>query len=387
MEIPDNIESISVLIPDGEPWDVVKVLRCFSQIRGIKIYILLRSRLSLAQFSRYCAGSYFHRSKNDEEWVNEIRKLVERFKIDIVMPTTLKGIKFVSRNKQTIAQFAAVPPIADAEQIEMSNNKWEFYKCLKKTGLPVLKTVYVGKAGEAIENPSIINSVEFPALLKPLSQKSGAGIVRVETSLDLESAWSGGKLMKGRPYILQSFIDAERFSLSVCCKDGVIIAYTLQRVFIPSKDPYQPGSTVEYIYDEEVFNAGKRLLEAMKWNGIADMDILVDKQDQTVYVLEFNPRLWQSLLGSLIAGVNIPYIWSLSALGINISCNQREAVRYTRPASFIKMMLSRIIGRRPPIKMRWKECDLQFTVRDPLPELFDIVLKPVIWYRIKCLTG
>jgi len=381
MKKPEKIESISVLIPDGEPWDVVKVLRGFSKIQGMKTYIMSRTKLSFARFSRYCSGYYFNESKNEEEWISEIIKLVEKIKIDVVMPVTLKGIQRVSRNRQAIEKFAAVPPMAESEKIEMSNNKWKIYEYIENKGLSVLPTVFIGKAGEDINDSLDLDSIEFPALLKPTSQKGGDGIVRVEKSSELKRMWHDKRIIKGQQYILQKFIDAERFSLSVCCKDGEIIAYTLQHVLLPSKNPYQPGKTVEYVYDEKVFEVGKKLFKAMKWNGIADIDLLVDKRDQEIYVLEFNPRLWQSLLGSLIAGVNIPYIWCLNALGINKSCSQSEAVKYTRPASFIKMMLSRLIGKRPPVNIRWKECDLQFTVRDPLPELFDIILKPVMWLR------
>jgi predicted ATP-grasp superfamily ATP-dependent carboligase len=268
----------------------------------------------------------------------------------------------------------------------MSNNKWEFYWKLKEIGLPAIPTIFVGKAGEEIDDSLDLDSIEFPALLKPTSQKGGDGIIKVEKSSELKYAWRNERVIKGRQYILQTFIDAERFSLSVCCRDGEMISYTLQHVLIPSKNPYQPGTTVEYVYNEKVLDVGRKLFKAMEWNGIADIDLLIDKRDQTIYVLEFNPRLWQSLLGSLIAGVNIPYIWCLSALGINESCSQNNAVKYTRPASFIKTMLARLIGRRPPVNIQWNECDLQFTVRDFLPELVDIIFKPVIWFRYKCLS-
>jgi glutathione synthase/RimK-type ligase-like ATP-grasp enzyme len=386
MKTSDKIKNISVLIPDGEPWDVVKVLRCFSEIKGIRTYVMSRTRLPSSRLSRYCSGFYYNKSKNEEEWICEIKRLIGKIKIDVVMPVTLKGIKQVSRNRKSIEEYASVPPIAETEQIEMTDNKWEFHKNITKMGLPVLPTVFVGKAGEEIDESLNINLIEFPALLKPTSQNGGNGIIKVEKSSGFEYAWRNGQVIKDQQYILQKYVESKRFSLSVCCQNGEIISYTLQSVLIPSKNPYQPGKALEYVYNEKVLDISKKMFKALKWNGIANVDLLFDEHNQEIYILDFNPRLWRSILGSLIAGVNIPYIWCLSALGINEPSNQSKDVKYTRPATFIKMMMSKLIGRRCPMKMRWKECDLKYTVNDPLPELFNVVQKAINRFRHKLLN-
>ena len=47
-------------------------------------------------------------------------------------------------------------------------------------------------------------------------------------------------------------------------------------------------------------------MQALKWSGIVNIDFIYDENDKQAKILEVNPRYWQSLLGSLFAGVNFP---------------------------------------------------------------------------------
>ena len=108
----------------------------------------------------------------------------------------------------------------------------------------------------------------------------------------------------------------------------------------------------------------------MGWDGIANIDFLLDARDGSVNILDFNPQFGQSLLGSLIAGVNFPLLSCLGAMGMEYpSMQQQDAIRYVHPATQSRMLMSRFIGRRLPVKVPWRQGGLQFTVRDPLPEL------------------
>jgi D-aspartate ligase len=367
-----EIQSMSVLIPDAETTETLKSLRCLSQAKHVKAYILSKDRWPMARFSRHCAGSYQRTSQSDVDWVNEIIELVKKLNIDIVLPVTIDGVELVSKNRAAISEFAIIPPLAGPELIKMANDKWALHEFVTKHGLPSLPAIFIGCAGEKISKSVDIDSIPYPAILKPTSQRGGFGIVEVESPSDFDRAWQDERIMKGKQYILQSFIPAIDYSLSVCCQKGEIIAYTLYRALSHSENRYQIGNFVEYVDDEKVIDLGRRLVSAMGWEGVADIDILLDERDQKLMILEFNPRFWQSLLGGMIAGVNFPLIWCLSAMGTKHPSAQRDGARYARPSLYIKTLLGRFTGRRQPVKIRWGESDLQFTVRDPLPELVSV---------------
>lgn len=372
MTAPVETHSRSVFIPDAETAESLKVLRCLSREPNVRAYILSRDRRSMARFSRHCAGSNYLSSRNEDDWINEIIRLIRDLQIDVVMPVTIDGVELVSRHREAISEFAAIPPLATPERIQMANDKWALHEFVTQHGLPGLPTILIGYAGDNVSNTVALDSIPYPALLKPMSQRGGFGIVEVKNVSDFNRAWQDERIMKGKKYLLQSLIPSVDYSLSVCCQRGEIIAYTLYRALSHSDNPYQIGNLVEYVNDEQALDVGGRLVSAMGWEGVADIDLLLDKRDQKMRVLEFNPRFWQSLLGGLIAGVNFPLIWYLSAMGTIRPSAQREGARYARPSLYIKTLLGRFMGKRPPVKIRWGESDLQFTIRDPLPELVHV---------------
>jgi predicted ATP-grasp superfamily ATP-dependent carboligase len=95
-----------------------------------------------------------------------------------------------------------------------------------------------------------------------------------------------------------------------------------------------------------------------------------DKRDQTVKILEINPRFWQSLLGSLTAGVNFPLVVCLTAMGAECpEMKQTRPIKYARPSASIHMLLSRLVGKKLAEGYRLRDSTIRFTLIDPLPEL------------------
>lgn len=379
----NDVPSMSVLIPDGEDWNTLRVLRCLGSVPAIKANVLSNNRFILPRLSRYCHRFKYHRICNSghlEIIVDTIRK----WKIDVVLPTTLNGMMFLSQNQEPISEVTHLVPLAKSDLFTMTNDKWAFYKFIRRQGLPGPPTVFVGTAGEIPCVPEI-GSIEYPALLKPTSESGGYGIVEVRDPSDLKRSWQDKRILKGREYILQSYIPSIIFSLSVCCQHGEIIAYTLNKTISPSKMPYGVGGLLEYVDNEQVLDIGRKLISSMDWDGVGDIDILVDNRDRTVKILEFNPRFWQSLLGGMIAGVNFPLIWCLSSLGISLSCNQHETTRYQSLSSYIKELFSRLIGRIEIENIRWDQTNLRFIRTDPLPEIVEAFYRLIKIKKVRSL--
>jgi predicted ATP-grasp superfamily ATP-dependent carboligase len=365
-----KIKSISILIPDGGNYDSLKVLYCLGQVPETKVHVLSRAKWPVARFSRYCSKFEYHTSQNDNTWIDVIKDVVHKWDIDVVLPVTPRGIELISRNHEVLSQIAAIPPVAKLEQIRIADGKWTFQQFLEQHGLPGVPTLYIGIPGEIAVNSIALDSFSYPALLKPVSQMGGYGIIKVKNSADCYRIWNDkNHTIKGEQYILQSFITGVDFSLSVCCHKGEIIAYSLYRVILPCKSHFGTGRLLEYVDDEKVIDIGRKILSVMAWDGVANIDFVVDGRDQSVRILEFNPRFWRTLLGSMFAGVNFPFIWCLSAVGIDLPCKQREGARYASPSQYLEILASRLAGKGSPIKVSLKESGLRLSVSDPLAEL------------------
>ena len=71
----------------------------------------------------------------------------------------------------------------------------------------------------------------------------------------------------------------------------------------------------------------KGLMQALKWSSIVNIDFIYDENDKQAKILEVNPRYWQSLLGSLFAGVNFPYLAYLASLHIDFPRPELSIIR------------------------------------------------------------
>lgn len=266
-----------------------------------------------------------------------------------------------------------------------------FHKTLRKIHLFISKS---NKKKYTRQNNS--NSMNYawiePIAVAPDMRKKGIATRLLELCYKrtVQLKMDGMKLVAepaGREYILQSYVPAANFSLSLCSQNGEIIAFTLNRKILSFGNPFSTKGMLEYNNNEQVIDIGKRLISAMKWDGVADVDFLIDNRDQKAKILEFNPRFWQTLLGGLTAGVNFPLIWCLSALGIKQSSKQHTTTKYVgSPLLFIKMMFSKLIGKHAIISARWYESCFQFICNDPLPELIEVLRRMGRrkWLPLRC---
>ena len=371
IRIIDNFQPVTVLIPDDDnTLEIVKALRCLGQDPRFIVHVLSNVHSPAARFSRYCKHLHHHSSRNDDEWLEAIESILRKFKIDVVLPVTLRGVQLISQKRDVISKVSAIPPLPEYELIELVRNKWSLYQFATQHGLPAVTSVFIGKGGEPISESADLDLIEYPALLKPTVQRGGFGIVKVDSPSHLEQAWKDKRIIKGSDYILQNYISGYDISFAVFSESGKVIAYTLWKELLPCKESFRVPRLVEYTEDEQAVDVGRQLVSAIGWNGVADIDLIFDKRDKTMKILEINPRFWLSLLGSLTAGVNFPLMSCLTAVGAECpEMKQTRPVKYARPSASIRMLLSRLLGRKLADGYSLRDSAIRFILKDPLPEL------------------
>jgi predicted ATP-grasp superfamily ATP-dependent carboligase len=155
----------------------------------------------------------------------------------------------------------------------------------------------------------------YPVLLKPLAGGSGSGIRRFENSTELFQA------LRARPpetagCILQTFVPGRDVDCSVLCHAGRILAHTIQTSLHPRRNPFTVGGVMAFTPHPTALAAVEKTMAALRWSGIAHLDLREDERDGSVQIVDFNPRYWLTLLGSLAAGINFPHLACLTALGL-----------------------------------------------------------------------
>jgi predicted ATP-grasp superfamily ATP-dependent carboligase len=242
-------------------------------------------------------------------------------------------------------------------------DKLSFAEILDREGIPYPKIhrLLDGRLDEAQ-----VADIRFPVLVKPRNLQAGNGIRMCETSSQVVEYLANQQ--DRSDFFIQEFVSGTDMTCSVFSNEGEILAHTIQRVILRSHKPFHPSAAVEFVHDEGVLNLIQKLIGAVRWSGIVSFDLVMDEETNEAKVLEANPRYWRSLLGSLMAGVNFPYVASLASEGRTISRPAYRNVRYAKPDVVATLMVKSLCGR--PSRMSGVAVgSLQYLLRDPLPDV------------------
>jgi predicted ATP-grasp superfamily ATP-dependent carboligase len=233
------------------------------------------------------------------------------------------AIRFVASQQQQLPiRFAQTPPV---HSFDVAADKWALACFLRAHDLPHPMTALHATEREAEQS---IHIFEFPVLLKPRRGSNGIGIKQFDNPSTLLRYLRDHAGFLDR-YIVQARIPGRDVDCSVLCENGHILAHTIQRGFIMADtNRFQPPGGVEFIDDQRVLGIVSQLMAALDWTGVAHVDLREDERSGQITILEVNPRYWGSLLGSLHAGINFPYLACLAALKLPFSVPQSRPCRY-----------------------------------------------------------
>jgi len=231
---------------------------------------------------------------------------------------------------------------------------------------------------------------EFPAILKPATHASINRLTedkawRVANHEELFAKYREAReLMPPELILVQEMIPGSggsQFSFAALCCDGKTIAsLTARRTRQYPIDFGYSSSFVETMDVPEIVTPSQRLLAAMGYTGIVEVEYKFDFRDGRFKLLDINPRLWTwSPLGGL-AGMDFPYLLWKMLQGKRVREQTAPAgVRWVRMSTDVPAAFHEILrGRLNLLEyVRSLRGPLQFalvTPDDPLPGLMDLPL-------------
>jgi len=229
---------------------------------------------------------------------------------------------------------------------------------------------------------------EFPAILKPAIHASMNRLTadkawRVSNHQELLVRYREAReLMPAELILVQEMIPGggeSQFSFAALCCDGKTIAsLTARRTRQYPIDFGYSSSFVETMDVPEIVAPSQRLLAAIGYTGIVEVEYKFDSRDGRFKLLDINPRLWTwSPLGGR-AGMDFPYLLWEMIQGMPVAEQRAPAgVRWVRmstdvPAAFQEMLRGRLNLREYLQSLRGP---LQFALAaayDPLPAVMDL---------------
>lgn len=332
----------AVLIPDPCNTPLAYyAIRCLKEANSkFKINVIVSADqvsneqewLVFYKHSAYIDKLFFSKNlMNSVEYLDEVIHIIQNQQIDIILPASEDGFKFVAKFRKKLSKFCKVIALPSNDALDTAFDKWKLYNFLKKHDIPTPET-YLFKQIEQI------SQFNYPVLVKPIDGCGGKNIQKFDT-LAPESF----QVILNQPsevYLVQEYIDGYDMGCSVLCQDGQVIAYTIQQQLGLTEGFAPKIDKLKFVHDSAVIDIVKKTMNALKWSGVANLDLRYNSKTEQINIIEINPRFWQSLMGSLSVSVNFPYLLYLLSNDISFEFVLYQEKYYAKFNRFIKDALN-----------------------------------------------
>lgn len=336
-----KIQTLSVIIPDPcENPLAYYVIRCLKEAsKELEINLIVSSDhlsydnywLSFYKHSSFIDNLFISENKIDSaEYLDEVVYTVKNRRIGIIYPASEEGFKFVSKSRDKLSNFCKVAVLPSHDALHIAFDKGKLGKFLQEQKIPTPKTVSVAN----FQHEANLN---YPILFKPVLGSGGKGIQKFNSpdEISLPDKYESSK----ENYVVQEYITGYDIDCNVLCFEGKILAYTVQQP-LGVESGFSPKiDKLKFVHDATVVEVVKKAMSSLIWSGIAHLDLRYCSKTGKLYIIEMNPRFWQSLMGSLSIGVNFPYLLYLLSSDISFDPVSYPEKYYAKFPRLIKDVL------------------------------------------------
>ena len=353
---------------------------------GVPVWVTTPPNAKLASCSRYTLRTLPWPDGESEAQVAYLLELAARYDLDqwVLFPTSDESAALLSKFHTALSRrFLVSTPTWEA--LRWAYDKRLTYQLAAEQKVDYPLTIYPATEVDLEGIPCA-----FPAILKPATH---ATINRFTA----DKAWpvanreellaryrEARELIPPELILVQERIPGggeSQFSYAALCYDGQPIAsLTARRTRQYPIDFGYSSSFVETLDIPEIVGPSRRLLTAIRYTGLVEVEYKLDARNGRYKLLDINPRLWTwSPLGGR-AGIDFPYLLWRMMVGRSVpEKTGRTGVRWVRmstdvPAAIHLMLRGRLsLGAylrslRSPVEFALMAAD------DPLPGLLDLPL-------------
>ncbi len=347
---------------DGKSIATLAIVQSLAE-KGIEVTCGEEYRACPAFFSKYVKHRVVYPSpeKNPDDFVDFMYKQTRKYSYDVIMPVSDDTALLLSKYKDVFSQITTVP-VTDFATFLKARNKSELIKIAIKNEIPCPVTYFP----EEQELVTIKKIVTYPAVIRACYSNGSRGIVKVNNQDELEKSFDQMKQAYNDIFI-QEFVpnDGNRYDLS--CLRGIHneeISFNVihgLRFFPDKVGPQSYAITVEY---PEIVSYGKKLITALNWFGVANVEFVIDKRDGMPKLMEVNPRFWNGVKLDIAAGIDFPYLLYQIAKGKDIVANNHSKIgtkwRWLFPADILWFLTAKKTRREVFKFLHFFENDLHY---------------------------
>jgi D-aspartate ligase len=358
---------------------------------GIPVCVIDDER-SVSRFSRYTTyAARVPTLRDDDSTMEALDAAVDRFGLHgwVVFPTRDETVAALSRHATQLRRKLRIPT-ADWQAVQVAWDKRNLYRVARELRVPAPQSWSVAYDGTVQGD-----DIRFPVAIKPAIKEhfiyaTKAKAWRANDEAELAARIAEAKqFIDPRELIIQDLVPGDgRQQYAYCAffKDGKAVASMVVRRRRQHPPEFGRASTfVETVDSHDLHRPSLKLLEAIGYYGLVELEYKLDPRDGVHRLLDFNARTWGYHTLGYGAGVDFPYIVFRDQLGLPVGeYRARPGVKWIRlttdlPTALVELKAGRLDW---PAYLQTLfggfDVEAVFSRKDPLPGLAEIALVPYL---------
>jgi len=281
---------------------------------GLRVAAADITRLGMGQWSKYTSAFYRHSDPQaaPEQFVQNIADILEKCGADFYLPSHDEGEVIAKYRNRLPAN--VILPLADYELLSLANDKLRMTKYASDIGVSTPRFEQIKQVTDA---GRFVNEMGGQSVIKLLRGNSAKGVFYPAGAQQAEAITQGlvtkFNLTPDRYPIIQERVEGEGWGVSCLYWEGKRIAsFTHRRL----REKTLTGGTStlrESAHNPIMEEYAHRLLDNLRWHGLAMVEFKWNPQLKKAWFLEINPRLWGSIALPIACGVDFPALTYICA--------------------------------------------------------------------------
>lgn len=362
------------------------IARSLGERRVPVIGLTARHRIH-GNFTRYAKCIFVPDSRKEPEALLErLLELGPRMGRRVIFPTRDDDVLFLDRYRGQLERYFILA-IPESTVVNACLNKWETHQWAQKAGIAAPRGWLVE---EAADLHRILGEVTYPCVLKPVASHhwhqgnnwelvGARKAICVTSRRDLLEEYAMIARADKRVLIQEMIPGGDECLMVTACyldrKSNWLAGFNAQKL-VQTPEGVGTGCIVQSVDRPELFDPTLRLLQAMRFTGIAEVEYKWNSGRNEYQLIEINSRAWdQHRLGNA-CGTDLVYLAYCEHAGLPMPVMQKRggSRKWVAEDAFLMAALQ-LLWRRDPKLKSWvrllagKRVYAVWSARDPLPSI------------------
>jgi predicted ATP-grasp superfamily ATP-dependent carboligase len=356
--------------------------------RGVPVIGLTAQRGIYGNFTRYAKVIHAPDSRKEPEaLLRYLRGMGKGMKQrGVIFPTRDDDTVFLDRFREELQEFYSLV-LPESGALHACLDKWETYQWAERAAVPTPKCWLV--EGEE-DLRRIRGELTFPCVLKAVAAHQwrkgsnwqtvgGRKAIAISSWDELSREYAVVSRAEKRVLLQEMIAGGDECLLIAACyldRESKLVAGFNTQKLVQVPEGFGTGCIVRGVDRPEIFEPAARVLQAMRFTGIAEVEFKWDAAKGEFRLIEINPRPWDQHRLGHACGVDLIYLAYAEHAGLTRPAFHRQAPEYKWIAedAFLLAAMQLLWTRNPQLgslfrRARGKRIYAIWWARDPLPLL------------------